>query len=175
MSDGEALLRAAADDVRESLPALMYADWCDESSRPLLAKSIRIGGLFRRKNKLGSDGSDGYGSGSDGGGFVIPESLLMLTETPQLMIIYTPSGYAPLVRVGWMSCRDYWVLMQNCRVVRRFGGNAQIANLAKKGPIGTTELLDLSEEETAAITACVRVVPCNEKAWIEQCPKPDGV
>lgn len=96
----------------------------------------------------------------------------MLTREPRLMIVYTPSGWNPLVRVGWVSCDDYWVKLQNCRVMRRFGGHAQIATLAVKGPAGDTELLDLSAEESAAITQIVRVVPCDEKKWVKHCPRP---
>lgn len=99
----------------------------------------------------------------------------MITHSPQLMIVYNPSGWNPLVRVGWVSCSDFWVRLQNCRVMRRFGGHAQIAKLAQSGPIAATELLDLSKEESCSVVLCSRVVPCNVAAWIEQCPIPKGM
>lgn len=193
MDDGTALLLAAERDWRESMPQKMYADWCDENSMPTRAGIARGVGLFWGGYGDGGDGGyggDGYGGGGDGGGGdggdggdgygnyggdggltkrTISEALAMKEG---LSIITVASGYNPYVLVGWARPGDLFVDLYGCRLIRRFGGQAQLANLAKKGLQANTELLDPSEYESIGIACIGRVIPCNEAAWKKECPRP---
>lgn len=89
-----------------------------------------------------------------------------------LYIICSPGGYYPYVRIGWCRRADSMIEMRCCRVIRRFGTDAQLAVIAKDGPISSTQLLDPSDVEYVSVGMVSRLIPCNEKKWRKECPKP---
>jgi len=139
----------------------------------------------------GGDGDGGYGYGDsdgDGGGYgagdgkehnhLIRKGIPVMREG--LNIIVSPGGYSPYVRIAW--CRrvegDEWIMI-GARIIRRFGRNQQLVNLAAKGPVvgkATSENTDLLDAATEASPIhrlhAIRCEPANEKAWARACPKP---
>ncbi len=118
----------------------------------------------------GGDGGDGYGGG-DGlklqliQGFIVQDGF---------QILAVRAGYSPYVLAGWVERHDFWVRVRNSRVVRRFGQDAQLAQIAKGGPKtgpNPTQLLDLSEEEWVPVASIARAIPGTAANW-PMCPKP---
>ena len=62
--------------------------------------------------------------------------------------------------------------MRCCRVIKRFGAEAQLAVLAREGPKSNTQLLEAAEEEFTSVGLVSRAIPCDPKAWKKECPKP---
>lgn len=89
-----------------------------------------------------------------------------------LYIICSPGGYYPYVRIGWCSRQDGMIEMRNCRVIKRFGTNAELAKIAKEGPVSSTSLLSPADVEYVAVGLVSRLIPCNPTAWKKECPKP---
>ena len=132
----------------------------------------------------GNDGYGGYGYG-DGDGDIKKHNHLIRKGIPVmregLNIIVSPGGYSPYVRIGW--CRrvdgDEWIMI-GARIIRRFGRNQQLVNLAAKGPVANktvagdnTDLLDAATEASPIHRLhAIRCEPANEKAWAKACPKP---
>ena len=89
-----------------------------------------------------------------------------------LAILCLPGGYYPYVLVGWCKCKGgfEWEI-QNARIIRRFGNNAQLSQLAKNGPQSDTHLLDPINEFVFRPNVR-RFIPCNIEAWETHCPKP---
>jgi hypothetical protein len=63
--------------------------------------------------------------------------------------------------------------LRNCRIIRRFGREAQLAVLAKKGPQRDTQLLEMTESESVSAGIVSRAIPADPEAWSEYCPKPE--
>jgi hypothetical protein len=135
----------------------------------------------------GGDG-DGYGYGYDGGGGgggvngKRKEWASIMKEG--LHIVVSPGGYTPYVRIAW--CRrlegDEWELV-GARIIRRYGRDQQLVNLAAKGPAKPTDkgaddgtkLLDAATVPSPIHRLhAIRIEPANEEAWREHCPKPAG-
>lgn len=93
-----------------------------------------------------------------------------------LHLICSPGGWSPYVIVAWCRVRDGWVeYAPGHRCVQRFGGHVQLSQLAAKGPIETTRLLDPSETGGGCSTAAVgRYEVCDPAAWAAHVPKPAG-
>jgi len=149
------------------------------------------GGGYGAGDGDGGDGDGGYGYGDsdgDGGGYgagdgkehnhLIRKGIPVMREG--LNIIVSPGGYSPYVRIAW--CRrvegDEWIMI-GARIIRRFGRNQQLVNLAAKGPVvgkATSENTDLLDAATEASPIhrlhAIRCEPANEKAWAKVCPKP---
>jgi uncharacterized protein (TIGR02996 family) len=120
----------------------------------------------------GGGGGDGGGcGGGDGGGDVYFSRGFAMVDDG-LYIICSPGGYYPYVRIGWCRRVDGFIEMLNCRVIRRFGTGAQLAKLAKEGPVSTTQLLEASDVEWVSIPSASRIIRCDAKAWKTECPKP---
>ena len=120
------------------------------------------------------DGGDGDGDGDGDGGEKSSQNSRSFLVRNGFYILTIPAGYAPYVLVGWVERYDFMLRLRNSRVIRRFGSAAQLANIARTGPItgeNGTILLDLSEEEWVPL-AGNRIIPANPKAWAENCPKP---
>ena len=92
-----------------------------------------------------------------------------------LHLVCSPAGWSPYVTVAWCRVGDGWIeYAPGARIVRRFGGWAQLANLAAKGPIESTELLAPSQLGGGCSMAQVcRYERCDPAAWAEHCPKPE--
>ena len=131
----------------------------------------------------GYDG-DGYGDGGGGGikkhNHSIRKGIPVMREG--LNIIVSPGGYSPYVRIGW--CRrvegDEWLII-GARIIRRFGRNQQLVNLAANGPVvgkdqgENTDMLDAATEASPIHRLhAIRCEPANEKAWAKVCPKPSA-
>ena len=160
MCDGELLLKACDETPGDRTPVLALGDWCDEQGWPESAEMLRSG--------LGLIGG-GYGDGD--GGYKLSRGFTMRSG---LYIVCSPGGYYPYVRVGWLSRDDGLIRLRNCRVVRRFGTDAQLAEIAKTGPKSNTQLLAAADEEFTSVGLISRAIPCDPKAWREHCPKPVG-
>ena len=131
------------------------------------------------------DGYDGDGYGDGGGGIKkhnhsIRKGIPVMREG--LNIIVSPGGYSPYVRIGW--CRrvegDEWLII-GARIIRRFGRNQQLVNLAANGPVvgkdqgENTDMLDAATEASPIHRLhAIRCEPANEKAWAKVCPKPSA-
>lgn len=93
-----------------------------------------------------------------------------------LNIVHTPSGWSPYVIIAWCRVRDGIVeYAPGYRVLRRFGSEAQVAQLAANGPAETTQLLDPAPLAGGCSTAMVsRFDEANPEAWVKEMPKPEG-
>jgi len=188
--DGELLLKACDETPGDRTPVLALGDWCDEQGWPESAEMLRsglglIGGGYGDggggggvgDGGVGDGGGGGYGDG-DGGGYGDGDGGYKLsrgfTMRSGLYIVCSPGGYYPYVRVGWLSRDDGLIRLRNCRVVRRFGTDAQLAEIAKTGPKSNTQLLAAADEEFTSVGLISRAIPCDPKAWREHCPKPVG-
>jgi uncharacterized protein (TIGR02996 family) len=121
----------------------------------------------------GGYGDGGYGDGDgDGGGYLKVRVSEGINMENGLHIITVAAGYSPYVLIGWAKVGDLFVNLYNCRVIRRFGSRANLAAIAKEGPQQDTELLAASPVEHVAVMSVGRAIPCNEKAWRNECPKP---
>ncbi len=88
-----------------------------------------------------------------------------------LYLLSFPSGYSPYVIVGWVEVDGLELTVRGGRVIRRFGTNYSIAELAEKGPIESTELLAASKVERLWRVG-MRVVDADPAVWEKHCPKP---
>ena len=119
----------------------------------------------------GGDGGDGGGDGGGGGDVKFSEGFGVIEG---LYIVCSPGGYYPYVRIGWCRRDDIWIEMHNCRVIKRFGTNAELAKIAKEGPKSNTNLLSVSKMERVCVAMASRVIECAPLAWVEACPKPES-
>jgi hypothetical protein len=92
-----------------------------------------------------------------------------------LYIICSPGGYYPYVRVAWCDRMDGMIRMRGCRVIKRFGTNAELAKIAQDGPASNAQLLSAAEVEYTSVGLVSRMIPCNPKAWAKACPRPEEV
>lgn len=127
----------------------------------------------------GYGGCDGYGDGGGDGDRALGDDYSRDETTKMkngLKIISTPSGAYCYVRVGWLRRVDgdeFEII--GARVIRRFGTNAALSDIAETGPIKTTELLVASKyPEEVHRLQIERSITCNEQAWASECPKPEG-
>ena len=90
-----------------------------------------------------------------------------------LYIVSVPSGYYPYVLIGWCEIIGLELRAHNARVIRRFGPNQSLAQLAQRGPHAQTELLTASPIEYLW-RASARAIPANAAKWEKECPKPKG-
>jgi hypothetical protein len=188
--DGKTI--ASAWTPGDFLTPRILADWEDENGNHLSAMLLRLGaGMVMDDGGYdggyGGDGYDGggydggydggYGYGYDGGGggyggygeYLLSKGFSMDNG---LHIICSPGGYYPYVRVGWCVREDGFIWMYNCRLVKRFGTNAELAKIAEEGPISNTQLLSMAEKESVSVAMISRAIPCNPAAWRKECPKP---
>jgi hypothetical protein len=91
-----------------------------------------------------------------------------------LYILCSPGGYYPYVRIGWCSRQDGMIQLRCCRVIKRFGTEAELAKIAKDGPVATTQLLSAANEEYTSVGLVSRLIPCEPAMWEKECPKPEG-
>lgn len=95
-----------------------------------------------------------------------------------LYVICSPGGYSPYVRIGWLRfIEDDEYEIVGARVIARFGRNAELSVLARKGPqVGTqadTQLLTASEVPVPIHRLhMIRLEPAVEDAWKLACPRP---
>ncbi len=94
--------------------------------------------------------------------------------TDGIYIISVQSGYYPFVLVGWVRVKGLELEVYHARVLRYFGSNNSLSQLAEKGPMTGTQLLPPSEMEEVWRPNVSRSLPANEKAWAKDCPKPKG-
>lgn len=94
---------------------------------------------------------------------------------------YGDGGYYPYVLVGWVrrvAGDEYDVVGARC--VRRFGESQALAGLAARGPLREREKQPTDLLEPAALPERIhrllvrRCLPCDEKAWAKDCPRPEG-
>lgn len=93
--------------------------------------------------------------------------------TDGLYILCSPGGYYPYVRVGWCRRIDGFIEVYNCRLIRRFGTNAELSRIAKTGPMTSTQLLSPSPVEYVSVVAVSRLIPADPAAWVKECPRPE--
>jgi uncharacterized protein (TIGR02996 family) len=119
---------------------------------------------------------DGYGGYGDGGYGDVTKTKTneVIDMMDGLHIITAPGGDYPYVLIGWAIVDGLEAELHGCRILRRFGGSKFLSELAKSGPIQTTELGPPSEVEYFFRPSLGRVIPADEKAWKEHCPKPKG-
>lgn len=92
-----------------------------------------------------------------------------------LYIICTPGGYYPYVRIGWCQRDDIMIRLESCRVIKRFGTEAELNQIAEEGPKSTTQLLKIAKRaEGASVSMISRWIECNPEAWKDHVPKPKG-
>jgi len=126
------------------------------------------------------DGGYGYGYGDGGGGDGDAHHKITVSEAVDmregLHIVTVRGGYYPYVIVGWcrFGSHELFIDMYGARVIRWFGTDAQLSQLAKTGPMGSTVLLEPSEVESLCIAGIGRVIPCDPAAWKKDCPMPSG-
>ena len=89
-------------------------------------------------------------------------------------IVSVISGYSPYVLAGWAETDGLDVVMRNCVVIRRFGQNKALAELAVEGPAHDTKSLPMSNRETIWRPLISRAIPADAKKWKQYCPKPRG-
>ena len=164
----------------------MNTSWSDPNDRAVLEDQLlERGGRYPPLPPYTKSG-DGYGYGDGGGGGIkkhnhsIRKGIPVMREG--LNIIVSPGGYSPYVRIGW--CRrvegDEWLII-GARIIRRFGRNQQLVNLAANGPVvgkdqgENTDMLDAATEASPIHRLhAIRCEPANEKAWAKVCPKPSA-
>jgi len=116
-------------------------------------------------------GGDGYGDG----GHKIPKlNREEIDVRDGLKIVSLPSGAYAYILVGWLRriVGDEYELIGS-RCIRRFGRNRSLAELAKHGPYEDTQLLEAAVEPEELHRLLIRrALPCNEKAWTKECPRP---
>ena len=123
----------------------------------------------------GGYGDGGYGDGDDGdggGGYQKSETRQM--NEGLKILTYPSGGYYPYVFVGWLrrvGGDDYELV--GARIIRRFGRDGALVNLAEKGPQSDTQLLDAAKHpEPVHRLLMGRVIQANAGAWKKECPKP---
>lgn len=123
-------------------------------------------------NGVGNGVGNGDGNGGSGGqklkhqkGEEMRNGLKIFTER---------GGYYPYVSIGWVrrvNGDEFEAI--GARVIRRFGQNASLADLAANGPKRDTELLEAAKLPVELHRLTVgRVLQCAPEAWAEECPKP---
>ncbi len=122
----------------------------------------------------GYGGGGGYGGGYGGGGgygsgFVLSRGFFMDNG---FQIICCPGGYYPYVRIGWCVRMDNFIRIYNCRLIKRFGTDAELAKIAKEGPLPSTQLLSMAEYEDVSSALIARAIPATATAWKKEVPKP---
>ncbi len=182
------LIESLAANPHDSLTYLVLADALEDAGRFGLASLVRRTGFVgpvKKSDGYGGDGGEGDGEGGEGGEGdgeggeggegggpkkqTISEALSMKDG---LHLLAVPGGWSPYVIVGWVTVEDLFLRVQNCRVIRRFGGQAQLTRLAKSGPQSDTQLLDMSEEEFVSVVQVSRAIPCDPEKWRKECPEP---
>lgn len=131
-----------------------------------------FGGGFGDGGGGGGFGDGGYGNG-DSGSFNKQVTGEWLMESGFYILVIS-GGYWPYVIVGWVERWDFLLQVRNSRVIKRFGRNGQLAQLAKDGPLigdNPTQLLELSEEEWVPLSSVSRVIPADSNKWA-MCPEP---
>jgi uncharacterized protein (TIGR02996 family) len=193
--DENAIVRTVLSRPHDDTPRLVYADWLQDRGEETLAGHLRLfplmiggygggGGFGGFGGGFGGDGGGygGYGGGGGFGGFggglggdVTKTKTNEVSDMVDgLHIITAPGGDYPYVLVGWAVVDGLEVELHGCRILRRFGGSKFLSELAKSGPIQTTELGPPSDVEYFFRPNLGRVIPADEKAWKEHCPKPKG-
>lgn len=91
-----------------------------------------------------------------------------------LYILSVQGGYYPYVIIGWVERCDFLLRVRNSRIIRRFGRNGQLSQMAKNGPIkgsNPTQLLELSIEEWVPLASISRAISADPLKW-SMCPEP---
>jgi hypothetical protein len=97
-----------------------------------------------------------------------------MTKT-SLYIVCCPGGYYPYVRIGWCVRVDGFIEIYNCRVIKRFGTDAELARIAVEGPKPNTKLLSMVKMEGTSTGIISRYIECDPTKWEKECPKPDTI
>lgn len=183
MDDISLLEEGVSDNPGEVIRILVLADAVEEAGWHESAAMLRQGMGFC---VVGGDGGfadadgvgDGFGVGVGvGDGFGGGGSPIILSRgfgvRNGLYIICSPGGYYPYVRIAWCQRVDVWIEMTNCRVIRNFGTNAELSQIATDGPLDDTHLLKMSKTtEGCSVGMVSRRIECDPLAWEEHCPKP---
>jgi uncharacterized protein (TIGR02996 family) len=199
--EDNAFVRAMAASPGDMLPQLVYADWLDDDGRkaanvyrlvplPALACLPPFNGYGGYGGGYDGDGGYGYGDGyggygggyGDGGGGdggygggyggYKPSRRIVVIENG-LYIITQPGGYSPYVLVGEVEINGLDLAIRNARIIRRFGGNQSLAELAANGPASDTQLLAPSPVEYAWRPNVVRAIPCDADKWAAHIHPPE--
>ena len=94
-----------------------------------------------------------------------------------LFIVSLPSGGTwPYTEIGYLRRLegDEWE-MHGARIIKRYGKNQALADLAANGPASDTILLPASRKPLPVHRLHMgRPEVCDEKAWAAHVPKPQG-
>lgn len=187
MDDISLLEEGVSENPGEVIRILVLADAVEEAGWHESAAMLRQGmgfcaggfggGGFGSGDGDGSDGDGDAGGGGDGDGDGGFGSSIILSRgfsvRNGLYIICSPGGYYPYVRIAWCQRVDVWIEMTNCRVIRNFGTNAELIQIATDGPLDSTRLLKMAKTtEGCSVGMVSRRIECDPKAWEEHCPKP---
>ena len=124
-------------------------------------------------------GDGGYGGG---GGSIQYRKQDEMNLLKGLRIVSIPSGYNPYVLIGWLRRLegDEYELV-GARVIRRYGTDVSLTQLAEDGPAHDTQLLRASAHpEPVNRLLMSRCLVTNEDAWSTKrakdkaCPRPNG-
>lgn len=75
-------------------------------------------------------------------------------------------GFVLVGRVHEQSNCGLFRKLHDCAVIRRWGTTQGLGELAMKGPIPDKTILEPEPDGTEIrISACYRIIPCNEKSW----------
>ncbi len=173
MSDLELLLKECKKQPNNITLQLIYADELQQQNYEHTAQFLRTYGLFNIEK---DNNGNSNGGGGDGGYGIKVEYIEWETQMNNgLHILSIKSGYNPYVIVGWIERNDFILNVYNSRVIRIFGKNGELAQLAKNGPIvgeNPTQLLELSEYENVPLGNISRIIPCIVDKWVDLCPVP---